>query len=127
MDVPAALAVGIFLNRSDSWRSNGVHRNRFALQDLTLSDVDGVLDLAAGLVLLLSLFSHSLAFLLSGEMASAYFIRHAPSDFFSVHNVGDLEVILCLVFLLVAALGFGEMSLDALLVNRRACVRIMNK
>jgi uncharacterized membrane protein YphA (DoxX/SURF4 family) len=50
----------------------------------TLSDVDGVLELAAGLPLLLGLFSHSLAFVLSGEMAFAYFIRHVPSGFFPV-------------------------------------------
>lgn len=100
--------------------------NLVSLPHSILSDVDGVLELAARLPFLLGLFSHSLAFVLSGEMAFAYFLRHAPSGFF-VNNGGNLDAIRCFIFLLVAALGSGGMSLIALLMNHRARVGIVNK
>ena len=99
--------------------------NLVSLPHSILSDVDGVLELAARLPLLLGLFSYSLAFVFSGEMAFAYFLRHAPSGF-SVNNGGNLDAILCFT-LLVAALGSGWMSLIALLMNHRPRVGIMSK
>ena len=100
--------------------------NLVSLPHSILSVVDSVLELAARLPLLLGLFSYSLAFVFFVEMAFAYFLRHAPS-IFSVSNGGHLDAILCFTFVLVAALGLGELRLGALLMNRRTHVGIMNK
>jgi putative oxidoreductase len=54
------------------------------------------------------------AFILSGEMAVAYFVAHAPHGFFPALNRGDLAVLFCFVFLYIAAAGGGSWSLDAL-------------
>jgi putative oxidoreductase len=54
------------------------------------------------------------AFVLSGEMAAAYFIEHFPRSFFPVLNRGDLAVILCFTFFYLASAGGGPWSLDAM-------------
>jgi putative oxidoreductase len=84
----------------------------------SLYGVSGVLELVGGTLLALGLFSRAVAFLLSGEMAFAYFIEHARLSFFPVVNDGTLAVLFCFVFLYVAAAGGGPWSLDALLARR---------
>ena len=74
----------------------------------------GVLEFFGGVVLLLGLFTRPVAFLLSGEMAVAYFMRHAPRGFWPVLNGGELAVLYCFVFLYLSVAGGGEWSLDAL-------------
>ena len=74
----------------------------------------GVLEFAGGLLLLIGLFTRCAAFVLSGLMACAYFIYHAPKGFFPLLNAGDLAVILCFLFLYLAFAGGGAWSLDAL-------------
>jgi putative oxidoreductase len=78
----------------------------------------GVLEVFGGLAILLGLFTRPLAFVLSGEMAAAYFKAHAPAGFWPVLNRGETPVILCFVFLYLAAAGAGPWSLDALRTNR---------
>ena len=73
-----------------------------------------------GALLALGLFSRVVAFVLSGEMAFAYFIAHARYSFFPVVNEGTLAVLFCFVFLYLAAAGGGPWSLDALLARRSA-------
>jgi putative oxidoreductase len=80
----------------------------------------GAIELVGGLLLLAGLFTRSAAFILSGEMAAAYFLRHAPHDFFPILNRGDLAILLCFVFLYIAVAGAGPWSLDALWRRRRA-------
>ena len=58
------------------------------------------------------------AFLLSGEMASAYFMAHAPASFFPIVNHGELAVLYCFVFLYFAAAGGGPWSVDHVLRSR---------
>lgn len=79
----------------------------------------GILELAGGLLLLVGLFTRIVAFLLSGEMAFAYFTVHAPNGFWPIQNKGELAVALCFIFLYFAATGAGAGSLDALLRRRR--------
>jgi len=67
-----------------------------------------------GTLLLLGLFTGPVAFILSGEMAFAYFIDHAPRSFFPLLNRGDLAVLFSFVFLYLACAGGGVWSLDAL-------------
>ena len=84
-------------------------------------DWRALLPLAGGtLLLLLGLFTGPVAFILSGEMAFAYFIDHAPRSFFPVANRGDLAVLFSFVFLYLACAGGGVWSLDALLKRGRS-------
>jgi putative oxidoreductase len=73
----------------------------------------GVLESFGGLLLLIGLFTRPVAFLLSGEMAVAYFYGHAPQGFWPVLNQGHPAVLFCFVFLYLSAAGAGPWSLDA--------------
>ena len=75
--------------------------------------IAGVLELVGGALLVIGLFSRPVAFLLSGEMAFAYFIAHAPKSFYPALNGGDAAILYCFVFLYIAFAGPGPWSLDA--------------
>ena len=77
--------------------------------------IGGVLELYGGAAILLGLFTQPVAFILSGEMAVAYFQFHQPKGFWPVQNHGEPAVLLCFIFLFFAAYGAGPWSLDALL------------
>jgi putative oxidoreductase len=85
------------------------------LKWLSLFGIAGMFELAGGTLLVLGLFARPAAFILSGEMAVAYFIEHFPHSFFPVLNKGDLAVSLCFTFLYLAFAGGGPWSLDAVL------------
>jgi putative oxidoreductase len=80
----------------------------------TMSWTAGVIELVGGVLLALGLWSRPVAFILSGEMAFAYFIAHAPRSFFPVLNGGDAAILYCFVFLYIAFAGPGPWSIDAL-------------
>ncbi len=84
----------------------------------SLFGVAGMFELVGGTLLVLGLFTRCAAFVLSGEMAAAYFIEHFPRGFFPVLNHGDLAVALCFIFLYLACAGGGPWSLDAILRNK---------
>src|SRR5262245_61577300 len=73
--------------------------------------IAGALELVGGSMLLLGLFTRPVAFILAGEMASAYFTVHAPMGFWPIMNHGELAALYCFVFLALAALGGGRLSL----------------
>lgn len=81
--------------------------------------VAGVLESVGGPLLLLGLFTRPVAFILSGEMAVAYFIGHAPQGFWPVLNQGAPAVFYCFFFLYLSAAGPGPWSLDALRTGKR--------
>ena len=81
---------------------------------MSLSWVSGVFEFVGGILLTLGFFTRTTAFILSGEMACAYFIRHAPRGFFPILNLGELAIVYCFLFLYIAAVGGGPWSLDAL-------------
>lgn len=72
----------------------------------------GVLELVGGVLLLLGLLTRPTAFILSGEMAFAYFIGHAPKGLFPILNNGEPAILFCFVFLYLVAAGGGAWSLD---------------
>ncbi len=74
----------------------------------------GLLEFGGGLLLLLGLFTRWTAFILSGEMAVAYFTAHAGKGFWPIANHGELAVFYCFVFLYLSAAGGGAWSLDRL-------------
>jgi putative oxidoreductase len=77
----------------------------------------GLIELVGGVLIILGLFTRNVAFVLSGFMAAAYFIGHAPQGFFPILNFGELAILYCFVFLWLATAGAGPYSLDA---NRKA-------
>ena len=87
----------------------------------SLIGVAGILELVGGLLILLGLFTRPVAFILSGEMAVAYFMAHASKGavLTPMLNQGELAVMWCFVFLYFAAAGAGPWSLDAMLQARR--------
>jgi putative oxidoreductase len=73
----------------------------------------GFLEVVGGALLVVGLFTRPIAFLLSGEMAVAYFQFHAPGGFWPVMNGGVAAVLYCFVWLYFSAAGPGPWSLDA--------------
>jgi putative oxidoreductase len=80
----------------------------------SLAGVAGILETFGGSLLLVGLFTRPVAFILSGEMAVAYFLGHAPQGFWPVLNQGAPAVFYCFLFLYLSAVGPGPWSLDAL-------------
>jgi len=70
----------------------------------------GILETLGGLAILLGLWVQPIAFLLSGEMAVAYFTRHAPRAFWPLLNGGELAVLYCFIWLFFAATGPGAFA-----------------
>ena len=81
--------------------------------------IGGVLECYGGAAILLGLFTRPVAFVLSGEMAVAYFQFHQPHGFWPIQNHGEPAVLLCFIFLFFAAHGAGEWSVDAILRRRK--------
>lgn len=82
---------------------------------MNLIGAAGALEIVGGVLILLGLFTRPVAFVLCGFMAVAYFMAHAPQDFFPVNNRGDAAILFCFVFLYLTAAGPGAFALD----NRR--------
>jgi len=80
----------------------------------SLLGVAGILETLGGGLLLVGLFTRPVAFVLSGEMAVAYFYAHFPHGFWPVLNQGAPAVLYCFLFLYLSAAGAGPWSLDAL-------------
>ena len=81
--------------------------------------IGGMLELCGGAAILLGFLTRPVAFILSGEMAVAYFQFHQPKGFWPVQNHGEAAVLFCFIFLFFAAYGAGAWSLDAVLGKKR--------
>jgi putative oxidoreductase len=79
----------------------------------SLFGIGGLLEIVGGVLIVLGLFTRITAFVLSGMMAVAYFMFHAPAGFYPIINGGELAIIYSFVFLYLAAQGAGPWSLDA--------------
>ncbi|QGM98893.1 DoxX family protein [Methylocystis parvus] len=79
---------------------------------MSLMGAAGVLELVGGALLLVGLFTRPVAFLLSGEMAVAYFFFHAQEALWPILNKGELAALYCFVFLFFSAAGPGKFALD---------------
>src|SRR6516162_8604694 len=86
---------------------------------LSLSGINGIIELVGGVLIVLGLFTRPVAFILAG-VAIAYFIAHAPRGFFPLLNGGELAIIYCFVFLYLAVVGGGVWSLDHLRTGNKA-------
>jgi len=79
----------------------------------------GVIEIVGGTLILLGLFARPVMFIVSGEMAFAYFIGHFPRGFLPIQNHGEPAVLLCFIFLFLSFAGPGPFSLDHLIASRR--------
>ena len=79
----------------------------------------GIIELAGGLLVMFGLLAGLAAFLASGQMAFAYFLRHAPRGGWPIENDGELAATFCFIFLFISARGGGIWSLDRLMLRRR--------
>ena len=82
--------------------------------------IGAILEFFGGLMILLGLLTRPVAFILSGEMAVAYWQFHAPNGFWPIQNHGEPAVLLCFIFLYLSARGGGPWSLDALIHDYRS-------
>lgn len=74
----------------------------------------GIIELVAGVLITIGLFTRIASFIASGEMAVGYFIAHFPNGFWPAVNKGEAAVLFCFIFLYLAAAGAGAWSLDGL-------------
>jgi putative oxidoreductase len=88
----------------------------------SLPGVAGALEMAGGALLVVGLFTRPVAFLLSGEMAVAYFIGHAPQGFWPVLNGGTDAVLFCFLWLYLSAAGPGPWGIEALRHHKAGAV-----
>jgi putative oxidoreductase len=82
---------------------------------LTLLWFAGVIEFVGGAAIACGLFTRWIAFIAAGEMAVAYFLSHAPRGPWPLTNGGELAILYCVLWLVVAARGPGRISLDAAL------------
>lgn len=87
---------------------------------LSLSWTAGALELIGGALLVLGLFTRPVAFVLSGTMAFAYWLAHAPQSVFPVLNGGDAAILYCFVFFYLVFAGAGPWSIDAMRATKGA-------
>ena len=88
---------------------------------LSLAGLAGVIETVGGALIAIGLFAAPSAFICSGTMAVAYFLRHAGDAFLPIVNRGELAVLYCFVFLYIAATGSGKYSIESMLhmANRK--------
>ena len=84
----------------------------------SLMGIAGLLEFYGGLAIALGFLTRPVAFVLSGEMAVAYFMSHLPHGFWPLQNRGEAAALYAFVFLFFAAHGSGGFSVDSLLYNR---------
>lgn len=84
----------------------------------SLIGLAGFLELVGGFLVAIGLFTRPVAFILSGEMAAAYFMAHAPDSFFPILNGGDAAILYCFVFFYLFVVGPGIWSVDEALRSR---------
>ncbi|MFL5560430.1 MAG: DoxX family protein [Gemmatimonadaceae bacterium] len=98
----------------------GVDGHGATAQFASLAGVAGVLEFFGGLLIVVGLFTRVVAFILSGEMAYAYWMVHvAHGGLVPIINRGEFAALLCFVFLFFAFNGAGPASLDAMRDQRR--------
>jgi putative oxidoreductase len=71
-----------------------------------------IIEMGAGALITLGLFTRLAAFIAAGEMAIAYYMQHFPKSFWPIVNLGEAAILYCFVFLYLAAAGPGAWSLD---------------
>lgn len=87
---------------------------------MSRAGIAGILEFFGGLLIMVGLFTRPVAFLVSGQMAVAYFIAHAGRGFWPIMNGGELAAFYCFTWLFFCAYGPGKYSIDGWLAGRKA-------
>jgi putative oxidoreductase len=85
---------------------------------ISLMGISGLLELFGGFMFLVGFFTRPVAFILSGEMAVAYFTVHIKGPHWPMHNGGELAILYCFVFLYFVGAGAGPLSVDYFWLKR---------
>lgn len=114
LSVLRIVAALLFLTHGTAKLFHAPHQANFDdLQLMSLMGVQGLIEVIGGVLLAIGLFSRIAAFVMSGDMAAAYFMAHWPKSWLPLLNGGDLAVLFCFVFLYLWAAGPGPWSIDA--------------
>ena len=81
--------------------------------------VAAALESVGSVMLVLGAYTRIVAFILSGEMAVAYFMAHAPRSFYPIVNGGNAAILFCFVFLYLVFAGGGPLSLDRIVLKQK--------
>jgi len=92
--------------------------DRGTVELASLMGVAGILELVGGALIVLGLFTRPTAFVLSGQMAVAYWMAHAPQSPYPIANGGDAAILYCFIFLYLVFAGPGRWALDDALGRR---------
>ena len=109
------IVVGFTLSFHGFQKLFGLFGGHRVVDLFSLFGLAGVLECFGGILLILGLFTVPVAFILSGEMAVAYFKAHFPRGIWPIQNGGELAVVYCFVFLYLFVAGGGSISLDRLI------------
>ena len=96
----------------------GVNGEGGTVQLASLFGLAGMLELVGGALIIIGLFTRPVAFLLSGQMAVAYFMAHFPNGFWPIENSGEPAALFSFIFLFLAFNGAGPLSVDAARTDR---------
>ncbi len=92
---------------------NDALKGMFAGMPSAMTAFTGGVELVGGILIIIGLLTRTVAFVLSGFMAVAYFMAHATQGFFPILNSGELAILYCFIFLWLATAGAGPFSIDA--------------
>lgn len=107
------IAVGLVIFSFGTAKILHFHAGQYTPETGSLPWIAGLLELTLGFLFLIGFQTRIAAFILSGLMASAYFIAHFPKSFFPTENGGHAAIVLCFVFLYFVSAGAGPLSVDA--------------
>ena len=96
----------------------GVDGSGGSIALISLLGLAGVLEFVGGLAVMIGLYTRPVAFVLSGQMAVAYFMSHAPQGFWPIMNGGERAVLFCFVFFYLAFKGGGDWSVEEKLLRK---------
>jgi len=108
------LAAGLVFAQHGAQKMFGVLGAKTAVPLMSQLGVAGIIEFVGGILIALGLFTTPVAFVASGEMAWAYFQQHAPHGLWPIQNGGEPAVLYCFIFLYIASVGSGKISLDAI-------------
>ena len=117
LSIVRIVAALIFMEHGTS-KLLGFPSGGFSPEAFSLPWIAGVRDLVGGALLVVGLFTRPTAFVLSGLMAFAYWLAHAPKSVFPLVNGGDAAILYCFLFLYIAFAGGGPWSVDEMLKKK---------
>ena len=108
------IVAGLAFAQHGAQKLFGVLGAKQAMPLMSQMGVAGVIEFVGGILIAIGLFTSPVAFIASGQMAWAWFQAHLPRGFWPIMNGGELAVLYCFIFLYVAAVGSGKLSIDSI-------------